>query len=203
MTQPINGGRPKPALPRMKPEERELWMASRNAPEGARLVYEDELDGIMQALNAEHNQRVTHDVGTQVLRALLAGWFVSEPDLANAVAACAKDASKYKKAVDLAEKKIAALKETADKVAASIGAREPAAAVDLVNLGMELAALLKLFEKARIERHDRGTIKKVWDQMAAQHGLAERIQANAVRAATAKKGDEPKAPDSPSAPTQP
>jgi hypothetical protein len=144
-------------LPEMNPEERALWLAAKGAPPNMMLVTREEHDRVMRALKAEHETRVGHEAGINMLILLVGDYWKAEPDLPNAVSAAMFDATRYKKAVEHA---LPRLKATIEKLnAAAIAANnedvDPTVKIDVALAIAELEqieAVLKKYSELRRER---------------------------------------------------
>lgn len=150
----INGGKIKVSI--MSPEERAVWLASKNAPDGMMLVTEGEWGRVMSALKTEHAVRVGHEAGIGLLIMILGEYYKTEPDLRNAVGAAVFDAERFKKGVDLALPNLRAMLDKLDKAIVRVNTNPISANIDLLDVSSRLGEVIKLLSDAKDMRRDRG-----------------------------------------------
>lgn len=148
-----------PPTPRMTPEERKIWLASKAAPDGALLMYESELAVIQRQIVTEHALRVLREKALTAIMLDLGDYYKNEPDLPNAVGAAVFDAYKFKTAVESAQGKLGPMKERLDQLASNKDL-PIALTIDALDLSAKLGELIQLFKGAADARRQRRTISK-------------------------------------------
>lgn len=140
-------------VPDMTPAERKVWLASHNAPEQYMLVTVAEMHVMM---DGQRQQRELCDaLNRQFKRVekILSGYWKTEPDLPNGVAAAVFDAGKYTKLAKLLPPHLAELK----KCLSAMAGRDlsDVQRVEFHELDKAVAEMVDLLETQAALRRDR------------------------------------------------
>lgn len=142
----------------MSPQERTIWLACKGAPKDMIMVTEGEMKRITDALNAEHRTRVGHEAGLQTLMVIFDDYWKTEPDLLNAAAAAVFDARKFQSASKVFGALRSAQKKLDGVLKNPIISGNPALAVDLLSVSVEIGEKIAVLEDQASLRRDRRAI---------------------------------------------
>lgn len=143
----------------MSTSERKLWLASHNAPPDMMLVTIAEMLAMRASMDQSGRLSNAFTEDFKLCVGQLGEYWQNEPSFVDAVASAAFDASRYKKASELALAALKCLKVKADGLCKASGV-SAALAVDLLGLSKGLDEALEPLEKESNKRRERKPSKK-------------------------------------------